>query len=490
MFTICAVRHALLSMMETRVLTRTLITSAAIIAGSTVVGLSVLVPMATAQTASPYLQPAMQSGLTLPPSLADLVEKISPAVLNIKVTTDDGETTTLGQGSGFIISPQGEVVTNYHVIEGGDIIQVEFNNGDLLPAEIIGEDPETDLALLKIESNRTFPTVKFHKGKRIRIGDYVVAIGNPFGIGQSTSLGIISAIGRDTVDSGSYVDYIQTDATINTGNSGGPLFNPKGDVVGVNSAIYSPTGASVGIAFAIPHYTAEEVVNAIRRHGEVRRGWLGAGLRTAEFSVEEVDSGVFKAGATVNNLYPGSPAELAGLQVDDIILNINGKSVLNSVEATRIIGRLRPGQKAKLILERDEVTQTIIVVIDERPEKEEVEEMIRVASSADIGAEIAAAPTGGTGLSMVDLSSSFRDSIGMRPDQVGVYVDAVTPGSLAEQKGFRAGMVILEADHEPIPSVSAFKSMYDRNREAGLSSMTLKVRLENGGESYVSLPYI
>jgi len=473
--------------METRVPTRLLITSAALIAGATFATL----PLAVAQTASPQVYPAISSGPGLPTSLADLVEQISPAVLNIKVTTDDGETTTLGQGSGFIISPEGEVVTNFHVIEGGDNIQVEFNNGDLLPASIIGEDPETDLALLKIESNRTFPVVKFHKGKKIRIGDYVVAIGNPFGIGQSTSLGIISAIGRDTVDSGSYVDYIQTDATINTGNSGGPLFNPKGDVVGVNSAIYSPTGASVGIAFAIPHYTAEEVVNAIRRHGEVRRGWLGAGLRTAEFTVEEADSGVFKAGATVNNLYPGSPAERAGLLVDDIILNINGKSVINSVEATRIIGRLRPGQKAKLIIEREEVTQTIVIIIDERPEKDDVEQMIRVASSADAGAmPMDMAPTVGSGLSMVDLSSSFRDTIGMRPDQVGVYVDSVSTGSVAEQKGFRAGMVILEADHEPIASVSAFKRMYDKNKKSGLSSMTLKVRLENGSESYVSLPYV
>jgi len=226
-----------------------------------------------AQTVPTTRSPILSVGQ--PESLADLVERISPAVVNIKVTTDSGETTTLGQGSGFIISPKGEVVTNYHVIEGGDNIAIEFNNG--------------------------------YHGEKIRIGDYVIAIGNPFGIGQSTSLGIISAIGRDSVDSGSYVDYIQTDATINTGNSGGPLFNPKGEVVGVNSAIYSPTGASVGIAFAIPHYTAEEVIVALRRDGRVRRGWLGAGLRTAEYTLDN-EEGIYRAGATIHSLFAGGPA--------------------------------------------------------------------------------------------------------------------------------------------------------------------------------------
>jgi len=206
------------------------------------------------------------------PSIADLVDRVSPSVVNIIVRTDSGETTSEGQGSGFIISPQKEIVTNFHVIEGGTNIEVEFNNGEKFPASIIGTDEETDLALLRLESNKTFPHVKFHSGTKTRIGDWVVAIGNPFGIGQSTSLGVISAIGRSRVDSGSYVDYIQTDATINRGNSGGPLFNLDGDVVGVNSAIYSPTGASVGIAFVIPHGTAEDIIN--RRSNMVCRSMI------------------------------------------------------------------------------------------------------------------------------------------------------------------------------------------------------------------------
>ncbi len=442
-----------------------------------------------AQTVPTTRSPILSVGQ--PESLADLVERISPAVVNIKVTTDSGETTTLGQGSGFIISPKGEVVTNYHVIEGGDNIAIEFNNGESLPANIMGTDAETDLALLQIDHKRNFPTVPFYHGEKIRIGDYVIAIGNPFGIGQSTSLGIISAIGRDSVDSGSYVDYIQTDATINTGNSGGPLFNPKGEVVGVNSAIYSPTGASVGIAFAIPHYTAEEVIVALRRDGRVRRGWLGAGLRTAEYTLDN-EEGIYRAGATIHSLFAGGPAEKNGLLVDDIILNINGQAVLNSVEATRLIGRARPGDLIRMIIEREEVSQTIEIKIEERPEKDVVESSV----SAAVASESSAAPEGprsnesvGAGLSLVDLSATFRDSIGMSPDQVGVYVENVSPGSQADLKGIKAGMVLLEADHQPIPSVSQFRNMVNKAKRAGHSSLTLKVRLTNGGESFVSLPF-
>jgi len=332
-----------------------------------------------APTAQPSIsQNLYQAPITSLPSIADLVGKVSPSVVNIVVTTEDGETTSEGQGSGFIISRNKEVVTNYHVIDGGTNIEIEFNDGQKFPASIIGTDEETDLALLKIESSKSFPHVKFHQGPKTRIGDWVVAIGNPFGIGQSTSLGVISAIGRSRVDSGSYVDYIQTDATINRGNSGGPLFNLKGDVVGVNSAIYSPTGASVGIAFVIPHSTAEDIISSIRQDGKVRRGYLGAGLRTATFEIEN-GNGVYKSGATITSVVAGSPAERYGLQIDDIILRINDQAVRNSVEATRAIGGMRPGDVAKMIYEREEKTYSLDVSIGERPEKTEIQRASAIA---------------------------------------------------------------------------------------------------------------
>jgi len=434
----------------------------------------------------------MQQPVSALPSIADLVEEVSSAVLNIVVRTEDGETTSEGQGSGFIISSKGEVVTNYHVIDGGTTITVEFNNGEILPAQVVGTDEETDMALLQIDVDREFPTVSFHDGEDIRIGDWVVAIGNPFGIGQSTSLGVISAIGRERVDSGSYVDYIQTDATINRGNSGGPLFDLNGNVVGVNSAIYSPTGASVGIAFVIPHYTAMNIVNAIRKDGRVRRGYLGAGLRTAEFERED-DKGVFKAGATIENVVPGGPAQTYGLQSDDIILNIDGRAVRNAVDATRIIGRMRPGQASTFIYERDEQTYSIDMTIGERPSKEDVQRNVAISQGLPVPPK--REPKRGkvnidTGMQVLDLSSSFRDAIGMRPDQSGVYVESVVQGSAADVAGFRMGMVLMEIDIEQIAEVSAFKSIILNSKLGNKSSVLVKVRKANGQETYLTLPLV
>lgn len=430
-----------------------------------------------------------QAPISSLPSIADLVARVSPSVVNIIVTTEDGETTSEGQGSGFLISSQKEVVTNYHVIDGGTNIEIEFNNGEKFPASIIGTDEETDLALLRIEADKSFPHVKFHNGSKARIGDWVVAIGNPFGIGQSTSLGVISAIGRSRVDSGSYVDYIQTDATINRGNSGGPLFNLNGDVVGVNSAIYSPTGASVGIAFVIPHSTAEDIIDSIRVDGEVRRGYLGAGLRTATFEMEN-RPGIYKSGATINNVVAGSPAEQYGLQVDDIILNINGKAVRNSVEATRAIGGLQPGDVARMIYERDEKTYEVRVSIGQRPQKEQIERANAIAQGLPVPEPKRKGPKVNidTGLQVLDLSSEFRSAIGMRPDQVGIYVESVTPGSGAEQGGFTTGMVILDADGTPMAETGSLRSVVLNARLANQDGLILNVRLKDGRETFMVLP--
>ncbi len=419
-------------------------------------------------------------------SLADLVEQVSPAVVNIIVQTETAESVTEGQGSGFVIDPKGELVTNYHVIEGGTTIEVEFNNGERFPAEIVGTDPETDLAVLKIQSDRAFKTVNFHRGDELRIGDWVVAIGNPFGIGQSTSFGIISAIGRERVESGAYVDYIQTDATINTGNSGGPLFNPKGDVVGVNSAIYSPTGASVGIAFSIPHETAEAVVQQLRSEGRVRRGWLGAGLRTAEFSR---GGGFLSGGATINNVVPGSPADIYGLKVDDIILNINNRAVRNSTEATRLIGSLRPNQKMSVIYERDEKPYKLTVMIGERPDKDVVDQSVEQATAASPQGAPGTVVGGSVrhGMSLVDLSAEGRSALGMRYDQLGVYVESVSPNGQAAKAGIVANAVLMQIDGKDIPSVPAFEHMIFKAQEQGQTELIILLREPDGRENMVVL---
>ncbi len=424
------------------------------------------------------------------PSIADLVENVSQSTVNIIVTTAAGEMLSEGQGSGFVISAQREVVTNYHVIEDGQIIEIEFNDGRRFPAEVVGTDEETDLALLTFASTEPIPYVSFHQGEKTRIGDWVVAIGNPFGIGQSTSLGVISAIGRKRVDSGSYVDYIQTDATINRGNSGGPLFNLNGDVVGVNSAIYSPTGASVGIAFVIPHQTAKMVVGAIRDTGRVRRGYLGAGLRDAVYEMEG-RPGVLKSGAMVSNLLPGSPADVYGLEIDDIILRINDTPVRNSVEATRAVGDLSPGDVAMFIYERLGKPYSIQVSIGERPEKSEVDRVAAInrglpppAPKSDSHARINI----NTGLHVVDISAEFRTAIGMRSDQVGVYVESVVPGSLAESAGFKIGQVLLEADGVPIAEVANWTSMILKVKLNKKCKIKIRLRPKAGGETTLSLP--
>ncbi len=444
-----------------------------------------------------FAQPTIKSGQNLIqtpisalPSIADLVAEVSPSVVNIIVTTEAGETTSEGQGSGFIISDINEVVTNYHVIDGGTNIDIEFNDGRRYPARILGTDEETDLALLQIKTQERIPFVSFKDDRNVRIGDWVVAIGNPFGIGQSTSLGVISAIGRERVESGSYVDYIQTDATINRGNSGGPLFNLEGEVVGVNSAIYSPTGASVGIAFVIPHYTAEEVIGALRTDGRVRRGYLGAGLRDAEFEIEG-RPGIFKSGAMINNIVPGSPADIYGLKIDDILLRINDVAVRNSVEATRVIGKMKPGDLSQFIYERDEKTYAVNVSIGERPDKHGVDTARAV--SQGLPPPPPKEPARGqvnidTGLQVLDISSEFRSAIKMRSDQVGIYVESVTPGSGADQGGFKMGMVLLEADGTPLAETDVLRTVVLNARLEDKESLLLSVRLKDGRETYMVLP--
>ena len=432
----------------------------------------------------------LHAPITSLPSIADLVARVSQSTVNIVVTTETGETLSEGQGSGFVISERREVVTNYHVIEGGSIIEIEFNDGRRYPAEIIGTDEETDLALLTFASNEPVPHVSFQQGNRTRIGDWVVAIGNPFGIGQSTSLGVVSALGRKRVDSGSYVDYLQTDATINRGNSGGPLFNLDGEVVGVNSAIYSPTGASVGIAFVIPHETAESVINSIRQHGRVRRGFLGAAVRDA---VYEIDGrpGVFKSGALVNGLVPGSPAERYGLEIDDVILSINGEPVRNAVEATRVIGRMGPGDVASFIYERAEKTYQLDVSIGERPEKAEVDRAAAISQGLPPPppkAEPHARVDINTGLHVLDISAEFRSAIGMPSSEAGIYVESVEPGSAAEAAGFKTGMVLMDVDGQPIAEVAAWKSLILNAKLANKLDLLLNVRRKDGQMTYLVLP--
>ena len=331
-----------------------------------------------------------------PISFADIVDQVRPAVVNIQVKTrvqqisDDGTRSFEGlpeghpfrrffdersggrdhrrggprprfgmsQGSGFIITPDGYVVTNNHVVEGGDQVRIVMHDGVAHDAVVVGTDPLTDLALLKIDAPDTeFETVSFASEKP-RVGDWVLAMGNPFGLGGTATAGIVSASGRD-INAGPYDDFIQIDAAVNRGNSGGPTFNLEGEVIGVNSMIFSPSGGNVGIAFAIPAELAERVVADLADDGQVQRGWLGVHIQPMTAELAEGFGVDRDAGAVVNDVQPGSPAETAGLAAGDIVTAVNGQPVTGPKDLVRAIGSLQPGATARIERVRDGEAATI-----------------------------------------------------------------------------------------------------------------------------------
>lgn len=320
-------------------------------------------------------------------NFADLAEQLSPAVVNISISQviapqsleipgipedsplnnffDEffeqqmkaGPQRVQSLGSGFLIDPSGVVITNNHVIEGADSIEITFTDGKTLPATLVGSDPKTDLAVLRVESDEALPYVGFGDSDKLRVGDWVMAIGNPFGLGGSVTAGIVSALNRD-IHAGNYDDFIQTDAAINRGNSGGPLFNLDGEVVGVNSAIISPSGASVGIGFAVPASTAKPVVEQLLKYGETRRGWIGVRIQTVTPDIaESVGLGPVR-GALIAGLTEGGPAAAAGLQPGDVVLAFDRHPIATMRDLPRIVAAAEIGSTVELQIFRDGETLT------------------------------------------------------------------------------------------------------------------------------------
>ncbi|MEM9011436.1 MAG: Do family serine endopeptidase, partial [Pseudomonadota bacterium] len=322
-------------------------------------------------------------------SFADLAEQLSPSVVNITTTQNVARSNRIDPivpegspfedffrdfldrrrngrprrssalGSGFIISADGYIVTNNHVIEEADEIQIELFDGETLPAIVIGRDPQTDIAVLKVEPDEPLPFVQFGDSDAARVGDWVMAIGNPLGQGFSVSAGIISARGRSL--RGSYDDFIQTDAAINRGNSGGPLFNTNGEVIGVNTAILSPNGGSIGIGFAMSSTVVEPVVLQLREFGETRRGWLGVRIQPVDEDVAEALGLEEARGALVADVTTGGPAEEAGIQAGDVILVFDGRDVEEMRDLPRMVAETPIGTSVRVVLFRDGETQTVRV---------------------------------------------------------------------------------------------------------------------------------
>ncbi len=447
-----------------------------------------------------------------PESFADLVDRVSPAVVNITTTTTvtasagprlnvpqgspfedlfrdflDRQNGQNGQnpprratalGSGFIISEDGFIVTNNHVVAEADEVRVELFNGGELEATVIGTDPKTDIALLKVNSNEPLPFVRFGDSDIARVGDWVMAMGNPLGQGFSVSAGIISARNRSL--RGTYDDFIQTDAAINRGNSGGPLFNMDGEVIGVNTAILSPNGGgSIGIGFSMSSAVVSRVVGQLREFGETHRGWLGVRIQDVSPDVADALDLADAAGAMVTDV-PEGPAKEAGILQGDVIVTFDGKHVPDTRELVRMVGDTEVGKAVRVVVFRDGKTQTLKVVLARREDAEGAQ-VVPAAVSPTAPSE-----TDILGLTLQGLNADLRDQLGLGEDVAGIVVMGVDEASQAFEKGLRSGDVITEAGQQKVATPGDLEKRVAQAREAGRKSLLLLVRRE-GQPRFVAL---
>lgn len=371
----------------------------------------------------------------------------------------------MAQGSGFIITADGYAVTNNHVVQDADEVSVKMNDGIEHKAKVIGTDPKTDLALIKIDSDKPFQFVKF-AAKEPRVGDVVIAVGNPFGLGGTVTSGIISARGRD-IGSGPYDDFLQIDASINRGNSGGPAFDLEGNVVGINTAIFSPSGGSVGIGFAIPASTAQDVVGSLKNNGSVTRGWLGVQIQPVTEDIAESMGLDIEKGAIVADVTDDSPALAAGIKTGDTITKVNGEQVSDPRDLAKKVARLSPDKPAKVELIRNGKTMEIDVEIGKMPGDKQ-------------------ASAGGSTSSQTSLAD-LGLKLAPGNDGDGVSVVEVKPGSAAEEKGLKAGDVILEVAgkevHEPADVTAAVGALKD-----GKQKRVLMLVRSGDAQRFVAMP--
>ncbi|GHF30712.1 serine protease [Kordiimonas sediminis] len=436
-----------------------------------------------------------------PDSFADLVEKLSPAVVNIStvttVTPSNNRSPRLPEGmpfgdwfdefrdrqeeaeprqarslgSGFIIDAEGYVVTNNHVVAEADEITVTLFDEREFEAELIGRDSRTDLALLKIKSDKKFPYVSFGDSDKSRVGDWVLTIGNPFGLGGSVSAGILSGRNRNA-DGGAYIDYLQTDAPINRGNSGGPMFNMDGDVIGVNTLIFSPSGGNVGIGFAIPSHDAQLYISELREFGRVRRGLLGVTIQAVTEEVAESQGLENVEGAIVTTVAEGGPAEDAGIRIGDIIISWDGKPVDSSRSLSRVVALTKIGKPVDVVLIRDGERMTIPVTTGEMSEELNRDEAIREGRERR-------SQTGERdmveGMELMSMNSDVRRRFNIADDVEGVVVVRVSRSSAAGRAGIRSGTVIMRVNSTQVTDASDVVSALDEAREAGRENALLLV---------------
>lgn len=452
---------------------------------------------------------AITAKAEMPESFADLAAKVSPSVVNITTSTTvagaanngprpivpegspledffrdfmdrrdrgDSPRRSSALGSGFVISEDGYIVTNNHVIDKADQIEIEFFSGERLEATLIGTDPKTDIALLKVESEEPLPFVQFGNSDIARVGDWVIAVGNPLGQGFSVSAGIISA--RERALSGTYDDFIQTDAAINKGNSGGPLFNVGGEVIGVNTAILSPSGGSIGIGFSMSASVVTKVVDQLKEFGETRRGWLGVRIQDVTADVAEALELEKAAGALVTDV-PDGPSKDAGLEAGDVIVTFDGKEVADTRELVRLVGNTTVGKAVRVMVVREGKSETLRVTLGRREEAEATAVPAAIQKSDPVEAVI-------LGMTIAVLNDELREQLGLGETATGLVVKSVDEESSAYEKGLRAGDLITEAGQQKISNVEELEARIASAKEAGRSSLLMLIRRQ-GEPRFVAL---
>jgi serine protease Do len=376
-----------------------------------------------------------------------------------------------GVGSGFIIDDSGFIVTNNHVVEGADEVTVRLSDDRSFEAEVIGYDDKTDLALLKIDAD-DLTVSTLGDSDSTRVGDWVVAIGNPFGLGGTATVGIVSARGRD-IRSGPYDDYMQIDAPINRGNSGGPVFNTNGEVVGVNTAIFSPNGGSVGIGFAIPANQVRDIVDELKSNGSIDRGWLGVQLQNIDDDLAESLGMKSKLGSLVSDVVPGSPAERAGIEVGDVILGYEGEEVADARALSRMVGSSDSGDKVVLsVLRGDDEIKLKVVLGD---------------AETQIAANGKEQDMNDLGLTLAPLTDDLRERLGVDDKVTGAVVLKVEPNGLAAEQGIRRGDILMRADRQIIRSPADLRQAFADAKKRGRSSVPVLVK-RGEIQQFASLP--
>jgi serine protease Do len=455
-------------------------------------------------------------------SYADLVEQVAPAVVNVQVERNGGgedevmprgrdrrggtpfdnpddmrrfferffgqempeglrpgrptPRRMMGEGSGFLISPDGLIVTNFHVAGEADKITVTMNDGSEYKATLKGADEKTDLALIKIEANKPLPYVRWGDSNKVRPGDKVIAVGNPFGLGGTVTAGIVSATGRE-IGSGPYDNFLQIDAPINRGNSGGPTFNLDGEVVGVNTAIFSPSGGSVGIGFAIASNNAQQVIADLSDDGKIERGWLGVAIQGVDEDLAKALKLDGEKGALVSRVESGSPAEKAGVKRGDVVLEFDGKPIDRVGDLSRLVAGVKAGTTSDLVVWRDGKRQTLKARIGDMPSRQEVAEASEPGSDEQ--------PR--LGLSLAPLTPELRGQLGLDKEVDGVVVTDVMPDSPAETKGIQSGDIIMSINQEQVQEPRQVAEAVREAQKAGEESVLLLI-VRNGQQIFEAVP--